>query len=98
MGGVWRCRYKTAKSFISRGIMIDITKRKEAEEAVIGRGNAESANKAKSEFLANMSHEIRTLINGIIGFTDLLMKTNLNEIQQKHMILNQSAVSLLNCK
>jgi hypothetical protein len=38
MGGVWRCRYKTAKSFISRGIMIDITKRKEAEEAVIGRG------------------------------------------------------------
>jgi signal transduction histidine kinase len=36
--------------------MIDITKRKEAEEAVIGQ-YAESANKAKSEFLANMSHD-----------------------------------------
>ena len=78
------------------GIMIDITQRKEADEAIKGREYAEAANRAKSEFLANMSHEIRTPLNGIIGFTDLLMKTQLEEIQQKHMnTVNQSAHTLL---
>lgn len=57
---------------------------------------AEAANKAKSEFLANMSHEIRTPLNGIIGFTDLLMKTNLGVTPQKYMTtISQSAHSLL---
>ncbi len=41
----------------------------------------EESNNAKSEFLARMSHEIQTPMNGIIGFTDLLMETRLNEEQ-----------------
>ncbi|SHN15768.1 PAS domain S-box-containing protein [Cyclobacterium lianum] len=58
---------------------------------------AEKASLAKSEFLANMSHEIRTPLNGIIGFTDLLLKTGLTEVQNQYIgIVNQSANTLLN--
>ncbi|MFD1602468.1 PAS domain S-box protein [Flavobacterium artemisiae] len=78
------------------GIYFDITNKKEIEDAIKAKQLAEAANKSKSDFLANMSHEIRTPLNGIIGFTHLLMKTGLEEIQEKYMTtINQSAHSLL---
>jgi PAS domain S-box-containing protein len=78
------------------GIFIDVTERKLAENAIKDKEYAEAANRAKSEFLANMSHEIRTPLNGIVGFTELLMNTEMESIQKKYMnTINQSANTLM---
>lgn len=59
---------------------------------------AEEANKAKSRFLANMSHEIRTPLNGILGYTQLLRKSqNLGQWERERIdIIHRSGDHLLN--
>ncbi len=54
------------------------------------------ANEAKSLFLANMSHEIRTPLNGIVGFTELLKATDINDEQAEFLsIIDKSSENLL---
>jgi PAS domain S-box-containing protein len=82
------------------GTLQDITERKEAEQLLrdsaarmrqlaaaneAERERAEAANRAKSDFLAVMSHEIRSPLNGIIGYTDLLLDSRLNPSQREQV-------------
>ena len=79
-----------------KGVVQDITQKKQIDDTIKAKEKAEASNKAKSDFLANMSHEIRTPLNGIVGFTDLLLKTNFDKDQLEYLVtVNESANTLM---
>lgn len=70
--------------------------KEQVEVAEQAREKAEQSKKFKEQFLANMSHEIRTPMNAVVGMTNLLLKTELNELQNKYLnAIKQSADNLL---
>jgi len=79
------------------GLITDISDRKALEKSLRETAEkAEQAAAAKTSFLANMSHEIRTPMNAIIGFTDLVLQTELTSQQHSYLsTIRQASRSLL---
>ena len=71
-----------AKVFAELATLIAEEAKDKAERATI---TAENAVKAKQQFLSNMSHEIRTPMNAIIGFTKVVLKTELTSKQKEYL-------------
>lgn len=87
---------KNGKKYIL-GFGMDITGRYQVETDLIAANEmVERSLKVKDQFISNMSHEIRTPLNAVIGFTDLLADTSLNNEQSEYVdIVKTASANLL---
>lgn len=77
-------------------IVRDITERKRAEELIKARDVAQQSAKMKEQFIASISHEMRTPMNAILGMSNLVIQTELNQEQHGYISsIKQSSEILL---
>ncbi|MBN1184669.1 MAG: response regulator [Bacteroidales bacterium] len=94
--------YKDGYSHIHNGIVItfsDLTERKKIEEELIlAKEKAEESDRLKSIFLSNISHEIRTPMNAILGFSNLISRSNIPEDRKNKYaeIIKRNGQQLIN--
>ncbi|MCB9052609.1 MAG: response regulator [Lewinellaceae bacterium] len=83
-------------AFLFNGIIQDITERKQAEELKKARDLAQHTAKVREQFIAGISHEMRTPMNAILGLSNLLGQTHLDEEQTGYVqSIKQSSEVLL---
>ncbi len=80
ISGVTMISYEVTGHFIMKGELLEAKIHAEQKTQI-----AEDAMNAKQQFLSNMSHEIRTPMNAIIGFTKVVLKTELSEKQKEYL-------------
>jgi PAS domain S-box-containing protein len=97
-------RYKQSElnilNFISEQIAMSISAKKSEEELIKAKTSAEEASKLKSTLLSNMSHELRTPMNGILGFTEIILEesedTFIRELAQYIQVSGKRLMKTLN--
>ena len=90
---------KRFNKMLKQRVKEEITKNTQKEMRLLEQENAlskeQEIQKHKDMFLANMSHDIRTPLNGIIGFTNIIKKTNISKEQLKYIELISTSSNIL---
>lgn len=91
MYGLMNARRQQETELRERNKLIEQKVEEQTFELEVARDEAVKAVKMKSEFLASMSHEIRTPLNAIIGMSDLMSETTMNDEQTRYVSVFRKA-------